>query len=109
MHVELAAGASAAIDPDVAEIAAYVLRGDGRIDGRRIGKCDFVRFAGAGAIDIVAGEALDLILAGGPQLAKPIVRHGPFVMNTQAELQAAVDNYRAGRFDTIERPALIDA
>ncbi len=110
LHVDLAAGASTAIDPDVAEIAAYVLRGDGRIEGRSVGEGDFVRFAGTGAIDIAAGGAgIDLILAGGPPLAEPIVRHGPFVMNTAAELQAAVDGYRAGRFGTIERPALIDA
>lgn len=110
LHVALAPRATAAIDPDVAEIAAYVLRGDGRIDGRSVGEGDFVRFAGSGAIDIAAGAgSLDLILAGGPPLAEPIVRHGPFVMNTPEELHAAIDAYRAGRFGTITRPARTDA
>lgn len=110
LHVDLAADGATEIDPDVAEIAAYVLRGAGRSDGRSIGEGDFVRFAGTGTIDLVAGAAgLDLILAGGPPLAEPIVRHGPFVMNTVAELQTAVDGYRAGRFGTIERPTFIDA
>ncbi|WP_375398731.1 pirin family protein [uncultured Sphingomonas sp.] len=110
LHVELVSGASTGIDPEVAEIAAYVLRGEGRIDDRMVGEGDFVRFAGTGGLDIAAGgDGLDLILVGGPPLAEPIVRHGPFVMNTPEELQAAVDDYRAGRFGTIRRPALIDA
>ena len=107
MHIELTAGASADIDPDISEVAAYVLRGEGLIDGRAVGEGDFVRFTGTGAIAVAAGGGgLDLILAGGPPLAAPIVRHGPFVMNTQAELQAAVDGYRAGRFGTITRPSI---
>ena len=110
MHVELASDASTEVGPDVAEIAVYVMRGAGRIDGRAVGEGDFVRFVGAGGIAIAAGPGgLDLILAGGPPLAEPIVRHGPFVMNTEAELHAAIDRYRAGRFGAIRRPAMIDA
>ena len=110
VHAELAGGRSTEIDPEVAEIAAYVLRGDGQIDGLAVSEGDFIRFAGTGAVDIAASATgIDLILAGGPPLAEPIVRHGPFVMNTPAELQAAVDSYRAGRFGTIKRPATIAA
>lgn len=110
LHIELTPDASATIDPDIAEVAAYVLHGAGRIDGRIVGEGDFVRLTGTGAVDIAADDtSLDLILVGGPPLAEPIVRHGPFVMNTQAELQAAVDGYRAGRFGTIKRPSAVAA
>jgi redox-sensitive bicupin YhaK (pirin superfamily) len=30
-------------------------------------------------------------------LREPIVQSGPFVMNTQAEIMAAINDYRAGR------------
>ena len=42
-----------------------------------------------------AGRAL--LLAGKP-FGEPIVHYGPFVMNTHAELQRAVDDYQNGRF-----------
>lgn len=109
LHAAFGAGAAASIDPEVAEIAAYVLRGAGLVQGREVREGDFVRFADSGALEIASDRGFELILAGGPPLAEPIVRYGPFVMNTQAELQSAVDGYRAGRFGAITRRADIHA
>jgi len=36
------------------------------------------------------------LLAGRP-LHEPIVQYGPFVMNTQAEVEQAVRDYRSGQ------------
>lgn len=41
-----------------------------------------------------------LLLAGAP-LDEPVARSGPFVMNTRAEIDAAVRDYRAGRLGEI--------
>jgi hypothetical protein len=35
-------------------------------------------------------------LAGTP-LHEPIVQHGPFVMNTEAEIAQAIDDYQTGK------------
>ena len=43
-----------------------------------------------------------LLLAGVP-LGEPIARHGPFVMNTPAEVEQAIEDYRAGRMGEIAR------
>jgi redox-sensitive bicupin YhaK (pirin superfamily) len=44
-------------------------------------------------------EASGVLLAAGAPLHEPIVQRGPFVMNTEAEIQKAFDDYRAGILD----------
>jgi len=45
--------------------------------------------------------AAELLLIGGDPLDAPIVRYGPFVMNTRSELEQAFRDYHAGRMGVI--------
>lgn len=45
------------------------------------------------------GEAKLLVLTGAP-IDEPIVGYGPFVMNSEAEIRQAVDDFNSGRFIT---------
>jgi len=53
--------------------------------------------AGADGVTLRATEASRLILIAGQPLNEPIAQYGPFVMNTQAEIFAAVEDFRAGK------------
>ena len=46
-------------------------------------------------------SALDVLLIGGVQLNEPVVRYGPFVMNTKEEILQAIEDYRNGQMGEI--------
>lgn len=51
-----------------------------------------------GAVAIHAdGDAMLLVLTGEP-IDEPIVGYGPFVMNSEAEIRQAVDDFNSGKF-----------
>ena len=54
-----------------------------------------------GDMILVAAEstpATRLLLIAAKKLGEAIVCYGPFVMNTEAEIHQAIENYRAGHF-----------
>ena len=63
---------------------------------------DLAVFARAGeSIDLEAvSDALLLVMDGEP-IDEPVVGHGPFVMNSQAEIQQAFEDYQLGRMGGI--------
>ncbi len=47
--------------------------------------------------DVESDETVQLLIIGGAPLNEPIVRYGPFVMNTRQQIVDAVTDYQAGR------------
>ena len=51
------------------------------------------------AIQLVAGDSpARLLFVSGAPLNEPIARHGPFVMNTRAEIERTLQELRQGTF-----------
>ncbi|WP_374601593.1 pirin family protein [Arenimonas sp.] len=82
---------------------AYVYEGSARLgDGQAAATVQARELAVLGEGDVVQVEGREagtrLILVAGQPLREPVARYGPFVMNTQAELRQAFEDYQAGRF-----------
>jgi redox-sensitive bicupin YhaK (pirin superfamily) len=79
----------------------YVYRGQVLVDDQSVPETRMAILANspdADGVRIVAAQDSRLILIAGRPLNEPIAQYGPFVMNTQAEIFQAVEDFRAGRF-----------
>ena len=89
---------------------AYALSGDGTvgIEDRPIHLGQTAVFGPGESLTITAdveqesrSPNLEVMLLGGEPIREPVAWHGPFVMNTQEELQQAFADYHAGKMGAI--------
>src|SRR6266568_7620289 len=87
---------------------AYIVEGEGLFgaEGERAGVGQMVLFAQDGdevriENPVDAKATLEVLLIAGVPLNEPVARYGPFVMNTQAEIRQAIEDYRLGRMGSI--------
>lgn len=94
--VRLAQGASSRFSiQESRTLALVVLRGTVLVNGGEVAReAQLVQFDPKGSeVEVEANsEATFLLLSG-----EPIVGHGPFVMNSQAEIVQAISDFNSGR------------
>ncbi|MGH9197153.1 MAG: pirin family protein, partial [Acidimicrobiia bacterium] len=76
-----------------------VLKGKAAMNGgETAGEADLAILDRVGDQFVVeAKEDTTLLVLGGTPITEPVVSYGPFVMNTEAEIRQAMQDYRSGR------------
>ena len=111
IHATISAGARLTLPwrPDFNALV-YSLGGAGSVGTeRRPLRSGQLAVLGAGDVLSVQADdtqdshtpALDVLVLGGAPIREPVAWYGPFVMNTEAELRQAFEDFQAGRLGTI--------
>ena len=104
LHWTLAPGAKIGVPlPREHAAYAYVFDGSVRVAGRQVGEGQLALLGAGDSVALETPERAQLLLLSGVPLREPVVRYGPFVMNTEQEIVQAIDDYRSGRFAEIAR------
>jgi quercetin 2,3-dioxygenase len=115
-HATLSPGAELALPWNPAFNAlVYALSGRGTVGPDRhpfetgqlavFGPGDTIAVAADAAPDERA-STLEVLLLGGQPIREPLAWYGPFVMNTEAEIAQALEDFEAGRMGTVPAGAL---
>lgn len=83
--------------------AVVVLRGTVQVNGEQTARPSEVLVLEQNGTDVqleANNDAVVLLLSGEP-IAEPIVGHGPFVMNTEAQIRQAIEDFQSGSFGKI--------
>ena len=117
LHATISAGAQLRLPWNTSFNAlVYVLAGSGRVgtEGQPVQVGQLARFGAGDWITVRADDAgvsrhseLELLILGGRPIGEPVEHYGPFVMNTRAEIQQAMDDFHAGRLGSIPENALM--
>ncbi len=77
-----------------------MLQGDATIqEGTRVSEGELVVMdrISRGDVRLVGSEKTRVLVLNGEPLGEPVVAHGPFVMNTKAEIVEAIHDYQSGK------------
>ncbi|WP_407730567.1 pirin family protein [Pseudomonas helleri] len=99
--IRLNAGKSATFDlPAGRNSALVVLHGTVEVNGAQaVGEGQLALFEREGTqIKLHASHDVVLLILSGEPIDEPIVGHGPFVMNSEAEIHQAFSDFRSGKF-----------
>lgn len=100
LDLRLNSGGETSISPRPRfNVVMLVMHGNALASGESVGASELAIFERSnGRIILRAETHTALLLMAGEPIEEPIVGAGPFVMNTEAELNQAFADFRAGRF-----------
>lgn len=76
--------------------AVYVFEGALEVAGQAVNLHQIAELARGESLQVKALSGARLLLLAGKPIGEPVVQYGPFVMNTVAEIEQALQDYRDG-------------
>jgi redox-sensitive bicupin YhaK (pirin superfamily) len=78
---------------------AYVFEGEAQVGGRALARQQLGLFGPGDTVELAAASTpARLLLIAAQPIGEPIVRYGPFVMNTREEIHQAIRDFQSGAF-----------
>ncbi len=109
LHVTVPAGSSTTLPaPEDRNAMVYVVSGVVVAGGQAAAEAELVVFDRDGdeitlSVPADAAATAEVLVLEGTPIGEPLVRYGPFVMNTKAEIIEAIEDFQAGRMGAITR------
>jgi len=84
------------LKPDLTSFI-YVIKGEINLSSEKVSAGQFIALTEGNEVNLTSADAgAHFILVAGKAINEPIVQHGPFVMNTEEEINQAIKDYREG-------------
>lgn len=97
-HARLAAGGRLELESEAPTLLAYVFAGELQVGDALVPAGHLARLGTGDRLALASAEGGEALLLQGRPHGEPIAHYGPFVMNSQAELEQALRDYRDGTF-----------
>ncbi|CPR21232.1 pirin family protein [Brenneria goodwinii] len=103
MTVAMKSGSNVSLPaPQGRNVFLYTVRGNLAIDGVPINPQHLIELNNDGdEVDMTAFTDAVILYGHAAPLNEPVVSHGPFVMNTRAEISQAIRDYQSGAFGDV--------
>ncbi|ACJ30703.1 Pirin [Shewanella piezotolerans WP3] len=105
--ISIEANGSAELALKQSFVGIYLYSGELIAQGKRYSAQQLLLLDSSKAVNLVTSNTgAGMLLLTGTPIKEEIVHMGPFVMNSQAEIRQAIDDYQSGRFGNIPKTNL---
>lgn len=87
------------VSPEDFTTGMIIISGEGKVQNREVKTNQFILFSNQGEeINIETSNGMKVLFLSAEPIKEPIAAHGPFVMNSQAEIMQAFEDFEKGKF-----------
>ena len=87
--------------PTGRNVLFYMVGGEAELAGKLVAEHTLALLADGDRVEVSSARGCRILFGHASPIGESVVAHGPFVMNTEAEIAQAVRDYQAGRFGGI--------
>ena len=84
--------------PKGRNVLFYTIGGEAKISGETVPEHTLAKLSYGDRVEVASEGGCRILFGHADPIEEPVVAHGPFVMNTAAEITEAIRDYQAGKF-----------